>query len=406
MKNNYDLFFSNNLPPLIALNYADELFFKEFENLCGKRYRILSIIKRGWQNKYGLYGDINKLGKTFELKLKDEKWSSNLLKLYEAKSLNLRELLSSIEKRDYSNLSNLEIVKDIKEVRKISSTLDAMSNMLHLFSSIIGHKFFESLSNYSKDRANINLNFIYYTQPIKESRFAKINSKKLENPIKLSKKDENFSNILRIGAFVKDDVSELLDLRKKIMVNLFREASSRLKCALEDLEYLQISEIESFLINNENNFNNLVNERKNITIIYYPKSKLEILEGKKAETLLEKGKFKEISITRKETVLKGQIASLGRVIGKAKVVFNSKEAEAKIEKGDILVAPYTAVEYLTSMKKASGIITETGGVTSHAAIVSRELNIPCIVGLKEATKRIKDGQKIELNADEGKVRLL
>ena len=66
----------------------------------------------------------------------------------------------------------------------------------------------------------------------------------------------------------------------------------------------------------------------------------------------------------------------------------------------------TRPEYVPLMKKATAIITDEGGITSHASIVSRELKIPCIVGTKIATKILKDGDLIEINADIGIVRKL
>ena len=58
------------------------------------------------------------------------------------------------------------------------------------------------------------------------------------------------------------------------------------------------------------------------------------------------------------------------------------------------------------MEKAAEVITETGGITSHAAIVSREFGIPCIVGVQDATKILKDDQKVEVDADKGFIRIL
>ena len=102
----------------------------------------------------------------------------------------------------------------------------------------------------------------------------------------------------------------------------------------------------------------------------------------------------------------GEIASLGKARGKAVVVLNSREALEKIQKGDILVAPYTAVEYLPAMKKAAAIVTETGGITSHAAIVAREFKIPCVIAVKNITQLLTTGQYIEVNADNGVVRII
>ena len=111
------------------------------------------------------------------------------------------------------------------------------------------------------------------------------NIQELKDKIELSKKDQNFSKLLRIGAFIKDDVSELLDSRKKLMINLFSEVSKRLKCKASDLEYLQIREIEEFMLNNRSP-KELIKKRKAITVIYYPSDKMKIYEGGDAEKLL------------------------------------------------------------------------------------------------------------------------
>ena len=129
---NYELFFSNKLPLLLALNYTDELFFTEFDKLLGKKYRILSIIKEGWQKKYGKSDDVEELKKHFETKIDDFEWSDNLFSLYEEKSKELRAFLDEIKEKDYSKVEDQNLTDDIKDVRNKSAVLDAMTNMLHL----------------------------------------------------------------------------------------------------------------------------------------------------------------------------------------------------------------------------------------------------------------------------------
>ncbi len=101
-------------------------------------------------------------------------------------------------------------------------------------------------------------------------------------------------------------------------------------------------------------------------------------------------------------LLKGTPASLGSAKGKVKILRDPSESH-KLKKGDILVADMTDPLYMHAMMKAGGIITNIGGVLSHAAIISRELKIPCIVGTKKATLILKDGQIIKLDATKGKV---
>lgn len=109
---------------------------------------------------------------------------------------------------------------------------------------------------------------------------------------------------------------------------------------------------------------------------------------------LEKGKH-EILVT-------GSPASPGIGTGKPVVVMKPDEID-KIHEGDVLVAPMTDPDYVPAMKRASAIVTELGGRTSHAAIVSRELNIPAVVGAEEATKILAKEKEVTVNGSSGEV---
>jgi pyruvate,water dikinase len=101
-------------------------------------------------------------------------------------------------------------------------------------------------------------------------------------------------------------------------------------------------------------------------------------------------------------LLSGAPASPGIGVGHANIISSPKEI-SKIKQGDVLVAPQTNPDYVPAMKKASAIVTEKGGRTSHAAIVSRELGIPAVVGAEGATKKIKDGNVISVNGTTGDI---
>jgi len=100
----------------------------------------------------------------------------------------------------------------------------------------------------------------------------------------------------------------------------------------------------------------------------------------------------------------GVTASSGCVSGRARVLLTPENAA--FEAGDILICDMTDVRYLPFMKLAGGIVTDRGGILSHAAIVSRELKKPCIIGTKNATRVLKDGDEVEVDADHGIVRTL
>ncbi len=112
---------------------------------------------------------------------------------------------------------------------------------------------------------------------------------------------------------------------------------------------------------------------------------------------------KQISNDRK-VIVKGLPASPGRVAGKAHVILDPSLIDT-FKEGEILVTEMTAPDWVPAMKKAKAIVTDSGGMTCHASIVSRELGIPCIVGTKSrgqaATKTIPDGTPITVDASNG-----
>ncbi len=101
-------------------------------------------------------------------------------------------------------------------------------------------------------------------------------------------------------------------------------------------------------------------------------------------------------------ILSGSPASPGIGVGPVKIIMSPKEI-GKVNPGDVLVAPQTNPDYVPAMKKASAIVTEKGGRTSHAAIVSRELGIPAVVGAEGATKILKEGVVISVNGLTGDI---
>lgn len=104
-------------------------------------------------------------------------------------------------------------------------------------------------------------------------------------------------------------------------------------------------------------------------------------------------------------LIKGQPAHKGKVTGRV-VIHLSWTGITELKHGDILVTGMTNPQMITQIKKAAAIITDEGGITCHAAIISRELKIPCITGTKIATQVLKDGDLVEVDANEGIVKIL
>ncbi len=105
--------------------------------------------------------------------------------------------------------------------------------------------------------------------------------------------------------------------------------------------------------------------------------------------------------------LRGTVASKGKqggkqIMGIVRVVINPLKEE--FLDGEILVTSMTRVEFVPLMHRAKAIITDEGGITTHAAIVSRELGVPCIIGTKRATKLLKNGDRVQLDLEQGTVK--
>jgi pyruvate,water dikinase len=101
-------------------------------------------------------------------------------------------------------------------------------------------------------------------------------------------------------------------------------------------------------------------------------------------------------------LLSGAPASPGVAYGPVKIVYDPSQID-KVMQGDVLVAEMTTPDFVPAMKRASAIVTDRGGRTAHAAIVSRELGIPCVVGSETATSTLKDGQIITVDGSSGNV---
>lgn len=109
----------------------------------------------------------------------------------------------------------------------------------------------------------------------------------------------------------------------------------------------------------------------------------------------------------KKTIIKGQSASLGSVSGVVKII-KAEEVNniVSIEEGTIIVCDVTTPDFVPLMKKCLAIVTDRGGILSHAAIVSRELKLPCVVATGNSTTLLSDGMKIQVNANEGIIEII
>ncbi len=113
--------------------------------------------------------------------------------------------------------------------------------------------------------------------------------------------------------------------------------------------------------------------------------------------------FPEIDQEAKRGIIRGNKAYPGIVQGVVRIL-RRKNQVSECREGEILVSPMTTPDFISAMHKAAAIVTDEGGITCHAAIVAREIKKPCVVGTKIATQILKDGDVVEVNANQGVVR--
>jgi len=230
----------------------------------------------------------------------------------------------------------------------------------------------------------------------------------LINKLKVSRKFKYLLHILRELAYIRIGTRFAWVKSSFLIREIFKEISKRTNVDKEYVEWYSTKEIKYLLLHNEGVNPERIKERNKYAFIIRNK-RIEFYEGEKKVKQLESKEIAKMDYSN-ITEIKGNSANLGHAVGKVKIIYpfskNQQKEIDKMKKGQILVTSMTRPHLIMAMKKASGIITDEGGLTSHAAIISRELNIPCIIGTKIATKVFKDNDLVEVDANKGIVKLL
>ena len=208
---------------------------------------------------------------------------------------------------------------------------------------------------------------------------------------------------VRDFAFLMDYKKETFTKSHLAIRPMLEEIAKRLKLPLELSQFLTINEVKKHLYEKSLPDKEKLQKRyENSVYINTKDGKYVLLEGKEATDFIAEAMKKEEIIA---DTLKGTPASRGKVQGKVRIILDAKKID-EMQQGEILVTAMTSPDYTAGMKKAAGIITDEGGLTCHAAIVSRELGIPCVISTKNATHILKTGDTVELDADNGVVKIL
>ncbi|MFA6227031.1 MAG: PEP-utilizing enzyme [Candidatus Paceibacterota bacterium] len=203
-------------------------------------------------------------------------------------------------------------------------------------------------------------------------------------------------------SYLKDKKPYIRDKGGYYVKPLFERIAKKIKLTLDQTLFLNESEIKSSILEGKSVISReTLDLRQQNSLYFCENDKIIVVTDRDELQLIDNSLHKEETIKE----LKGTGVAKGNVSGRVSIVLSNSDF-LKFKKGDILVSSATRPDFVPLMEKALAIITDEGGLLSHAAIVSRELKKPCIVGTKNATKVLKDGDMVEVDANKGIVKII
>lgn len=203
--------------------------------------------------------------------------------------------------------------------------------------------------------------------------------------------------------FMRAHRFEMMNFAYYLVNNLFQEVANRIGLSdYTDVVWLLSNEIINVLQGDEQDLSNVIKERKKGFTSFGSSKENLILTGSLHEEIKQLFAKKDDSLDQHIKKVVGQTAFGGSAIGTVKIALTANDLK-KVNKGDILVAKMTNADLVAGLEKAGAFVTDEGGILCHAAIVSREMQKPCVIGTKNATKIFRDNDKVIVNADKGEV---
>ncbi|PIN86573.1 hypothetical protein COV19_03555 [Candidatus Woesearchaeota archaeon CG10_big_fil_rev_8_21_14_0_10_44_13] len=451
-------------PFFISAAATSGFYMKRFVGFGYTKY--LYVFKDGYGSMNYFEEDLVRLGGIIEKKVeKDPKYFQKLKRRYDAQMKRYLRFYSKMDKKRVEGLNDYELVKLAKYVSEGLSIAVGIGHVIEPFALKTDVKIKEELKRYVKDEKGLNNIFTLLMSPVKKSfvneeeehlwliskeKDEKKREKLIQQHIKKffwirnnytgrqAMTREDITDSIKTLKNNKTDFRKILDDKNRAIKELGLEKGLIVKIkATEFLIHWQDERKKNILIAIEHidrmlealglRFGIRHDLLKNAIP---PEISIENMKSKKYVKMLEErmkgGLYLQTADTStvatgdyymdfaarfnrtKESDIReinGMTASSGTAIGRVQICTNL-ESISQFKEGNVLVASMTRPEYVLAMKKAVAIITDEGGITCHAAIVSRELGIPCIIGTKIATKILHDGDLVEIKGNHGLIIIL
>jgi len=369
--------------------------------------KFFSLAQKWWY--YGMYGEDK--GEVVNLII-----VPNFQKRHKLNKEEAKEIVSSLAHPDEMAVFNqerilfLEICQNIiaKKNRMLEKNIDEYLSRFFWFRT----DFYEAKKitrEYLINKALLEIKKRGSEEIKKEIKTIKNNFRSIRQEKESVRKRIKLKPADKKDIYFAQNIFYWFDQRKLGMMSHFYYLFSILQkiADLYNLDYQKISlyhpqEVEKLLKLNKKISSSEIKKRRAGMFVFFEAGKTDkVFYGKEGQGLFD------LSVRSKKEELKGTVASAAgfeKVQGMVKIVSNP--SKTSFNKGEILVTSMTRIEFVPLMRKAKAIITNEGGMACHAAIVSRELGIPAVIGTKSATRILKDGDKIEMNMRTGEITVL
>ena len=245
-------------------------------------------------------------------------------------------------------------------------------------------------------------------QPLTIKKISEMNPK-TEKPKKfpnlgLAKRKKAIIDACRWWIYASTQADILYAYTRWRLEPLWEQIGKKLKLNIWEVGNLTYEEAEKYVTlgSMPQNTRLEIKKRGQNSVYIYVKGETTIYTGKKMARYI-KAEKKDTEAGKNIRELKGQVGCKGFAKGPAQIISRPDDAH-KMKRGGVLIAVMTSPAYVPVMNKAAAIVTDEGGMLSHAAVVSREMNVPCVIGTKIATRILKDGDMVEVDANRGIVK--
>jgi phosphohistidine swiveling domain-containing protein len=350
------------------------------------------VMKNGWEKSIGYFRASQAEGTHYLLEKLKESFSEEEISI----------LLTPLE----IDLAGRELL-DWEILVKNEFSEEKLIEHTHKYPWIVmSHSTMEEVIETLTQRFNYDQNNSNFKDLIKEKEGLK---QKQESILSKHPEVKEIVEILHNFAIARMEIKSCWGGSDFYLIPIIKEISNRTGENSHDVNMLYLmKEVKSLLLDHKKLSDEEKERRKEMFVGIFKDGKVSYFSGEDAEEVT-KEELQELYMYENLNELKGFAANPGKIVGKARILqANNLEQTRKLRtdfnKGEILITQMTQPSVMDIASRAAALITDEGGMLSHAAIISREFKIPCIVGTKIATQIFKDGDLVEVDADKGIVK--